>query len=113
VLGGTLWAFYWDGTEDHAVELSSALDAVRDVPLGDYLNQVLAVSPNGRTFVSWESQPFSENTSVVVWAADPEAAFPRLATIPIEGQVTGAAFDATGEKLFVLARGPGRIVVVE
>jgi len=113
LLGGTLWAFYWDGTEDHAVELSGSLTEVRDVPIGDYLNQVLAVSPNGRTFVSWESQPFSENTSVVVWAADPTAAFPRLATIPIEGQVTGAAFDPTGEKLFVLARGPGRIVVVE
>ncbi|MFO0583006.1 MAG: IPT/TIG domain-containing protein [Anaeromyxobacter sp.] len=113
VLGGTLWAFYWDGDQDHAVELDDAMKAVQDIPLGDYLNQILAVSPNGRTFVSWESQPFSENTSVVIWSADPDAGMPRVATIPVNGQVTGAAFDPSGEKLYVTMQRPGRILVIE
>jgi secreted PhoX family phosphatase len=86
---------------------------VRDIPLGDYLNQVLAVSPNGKTFVSWESQPFSENTSIVVWSVDELASLGRAATIPLDGQVTGAAFDPTGEKLYVTMQNPGRIVVLE
>jgi len=113
VLLGSLWAFYWDGEQDHAVELSDAMTQLQDVPLGDYLNQVLAVSPNGRTFVSWESQPFSENTSIVVWSADDVDALPRAATIPLDGQVTGAAFDPSGEKLYVTLQNPGRIVVLE
>ncbi|MFT3914418.1 MAG: IPT/TIG domain-containing protein [Anaeromyxobacteraceae bacterium] len=113
VLGGTLWAFYWDGDQDHAVELDDGLTQVQDIPLGDYLNQILAVSPNGRTFVSWESQPFSENTSVVIWSADPDAGMPRVATVPVIGQVTGAAFDPSGEKLYVTMQRPGRILVIE
>jgi len=112
VLQGSLWAFYWDGTTDHAVELTRDLHELRDVPINDFINQIVTVSPNGRTFVSWENQPFSENTSIVVWSYDPDASFPRAATIPIDGQVTGAVFDPTGERLFVLMRNPGRIVVL-
>jgi hypothetical protein len=71
------------------------------------------VSPNGRTFVSWDFQPYSRDTSVVLWSADADAGFPRLATIPVEGQVSGAAFDGTGETLYVVTRGPDRVIVVE
>lgn len=113
VLQGTLWGFYWDGSTDHAVELTSALAEVRDIPMNDFINQIVTVSPNGRTFVSWENQPFSENTSIVVWSNDPDASFPRAATIPIDGQVAGAVFDPTGESLYVLMRNPGRIVVLD
>jgi len=113
VLQGTLWGFYWDGTTDHAVELTRDLDDLRDIPMNDFINQIVTVSPNGRTFVSWENQPFSENTSIVIWSYDPDASFPRAATIPIDGQVAGAVFDPTGESLYVLMRNPGRIVVLD
>jgi hypothetical protein len=113
VMDGTLWAFYWDGTTDHAVELTRDLEEVRDIAMNDFLYQIIAVSPNGRTFVSRENQPFSEDTSIVVWSNDPDGSFPRAATIPIGGQVAGAVFDPTGEALYVMMRNPGRIVVLQ
>lgn len=113
-LDGQDWAFYWDASMDlHAVALTDALVPIRDRLVGDSFYSVLAVSPNGLTFVSWEFQPFSRDTSVVVWGGDGAGGFSRRATLPVAGQVTGAAFDATGEALYVVTRGPDRIVVVE
>jgi PKD repeat protein len=117
---GQLWAFYWDGSStDHAVQL----DPDRDLAvvsgssnrLSDTLLNVVTVSPNGKTLVSWERQPFSQNTSVVFWSAADAFfyGFPRIATVPLDGLVSGAAFDGTGEKLYVLTRNPDRIVVLE
>jgi hypothetical protein len=116
VLDGDLWAFYWGATgELHAVALSDELTAVpgTDAVVPDPFFSIVAVSPNRRTFVSWDLPAYSEDTNVLVWSADPAAGFPRLARIPVTGQVTGAAFDSTGEKLYVLTRGPDRIVVLE
>jgi hypothetical protein len=115
VLDGSLHAFYWDADGTlRAAGLDSDLVARSDAALDDLFYSILAVSPNGRTFVSWDFQPFSQrDTSVVVWSADAAAGFPRLATIPVEGQVSAAAFGATGEQLYVLTRGPDRIVVLE
>lgn len=122
VLDGGLWAFYWDprtndpnDDEFHAVGLSETLttEPGTDVVLPDPFYSVLAVSPNGRTFVSWDFQQFSSETSVVIWSGDPATGFARLETIPVQGQVAGAAFDGTGEKLYVVTRSPERIVVIE
>jgi hypothetical protein len=114
VIQGALWVFYWDGSAgtDKAVQLDGSLREVVDVALNDYFQQLLTVSPNGRTIVSWESQPFSENTSIVIWSVDPDAGFPRVETIPLSGRVAGAAFDPTGEELHVVMRDPGRILIV-
>jgi hypothetical protein len=114
ILDGSLRAFYWDASDTlHAVGLDSDLVAGSDDPLADIFYSIIAVSPNGRTFVSWDFQPFSRDTSVVVWSSDAAAGFPRLATIPVPGQVSAAAFSGTGEQLYVVTRGPDRIVVLE
>jgi hypothetical protein len=114
VLGGELRAFTWDGLDRlHAIGFDGDLTKMSDAILADVFFSIVAVSPNGRTFVSWDLQPYSTDTSVVVWSADAAAGFPRLATIPVQGQVTGAAFDASGERLYVTTRGPDRIVVLE
>lgn len=117
---GQLWAFYWDGSStDHAVQLDPDQDLAAvsgsATRLSDTLLNVVTVSPNGRTLVSWERQPFSQNTSVVIWSAADAFSygFPRIATVPLDGLVSGAAFDGTGEKLYVLTRNPDRIVVLE
>lgn len=120
-LEGALQVFYWrdpGGTlplELHAVTLTDAGVEIAgsDQALEDPFYSVIAVSPNGRTFVSWDFQSFSRDTSVVVWSGDAAAGFPRLATIPVDGQVAGAAFDATGEVLYVVTRGPDRIVMIQ
>jgi hypothetical protein len=113
ILDGSLHAFYWDGGTLHAVDLDSDLVARSDTALEDSFYSIIAVSPNGRTFVSWDFQPFSRDTSVVIWSSDATAGFPRLATIPVPGQVSAAAFSGTGEQLYVVTRGPDRIVVLE
>jgi hypothetical protein len=121
VLDGDLWAFWWDRNDVgelqvHATGLAASTSSVSEGSsflLKDPFYQVLAVSPNGRTFVSWDLQPFSHDTSVVLWSSDAVAGFPRRATIPVQGQVTGVAFDETGEALYVVTRGPDRILVVE
>lgn len=108
------WAFYWDGSwKLHAVALTGAFQTGADQQLADPFYSVIAVSPNGQTFVSWDFQPFSRDTSVVVWSVDATGVFSRRATIPVAGQVSGAAFDGTGEKLYVVTRGPDRILVLE
>jgi hypothetical protein len=121
VLDGELWAFWWDrdaggDLQLHATGLtarSTSLSETSSFVVADLFYQVLAVSPNGRTFVSWDLQPFSHDTSVVLWSADSAAGFPRRTTIPVQGQVTGVAFSDTGEALYVVTRGPDRILVVE
>jgi hypothetical protein len=118
VLDGTLWAFWWEVASAsqldlHAVELTSSFTSGTTFVQPDVFYAILAVSPNGRTFVSWDYQPFSRDTSVIIWSADAAAGFARLATIPVEGQVTGVAFDGTGEALYVLTRGPDRVIVLE
>jgi hypothetical protein len=118
-LDGTLWAFYWDSSTGaellHAVALTDLLTAVpgTDVVLDDPFYTIVAVSPNGGTFVTWERQPFSMDTSAVIRSPDGNGGFVRQATIPVRGQITGAAFDLTGEHLYVVTRGPDQIVVVE
>jgi len=114
VLDGALWAFYWgEGSDLHGVALDGNLVAKSDAVLSDAFYSILAVSPNGRTFVSWDFQPYSRDTSVVVWSASAAEGFRRRTTIPVQGQVSGVAFDGTGEALYVVTRGPDRVLVIE
>lgn len=112
-LDGALWVFHWAGGTLLATELDDAL-----APMGgsrtmaEGFDRILAVSPNGRTFVTWEHQPWSSDTSVVVWAAG-ASGWERAATVPVSGVVSGVAFGGTGEALYVLTRSPDRVVVVE
>ncbi len=113
LLDGVLWVFHWDATGAFVgTELGSALDFVRSVPMAEAFDRILAVSPNGRTFVTWEYQPWSWETSVVVWAAG-GSGYERVATVPLQGVVSGVAFGGTGEALYVLTRSPDRVVVLE
>ncbi|HET8539650.1 MAG TPA: hypothetical protein VFL83_07240 [Anaeromyxobacter sp.] len=113
VLDGALWAFHRDAAGAFvATRLDGALAPVGSVPMAEAFARILAVSPNGRTFVTWEYQPYSQDTSVVVWGAG-AGAWERAATVPVEGLVSGVAFSGSGEALYVLTRAPDRVVVLE
>ncbi|HEX9051183.1 MAG TPA: IPT/TIG domain-containing protein [Anaeromyxobacter sp.] len=113
LLDEALWVFHRDAAGAFvATQLDDALQEVRSVPMPEAFDRILAVSPNGRTFVTWEYQPWSWETSVVVWAAG-GAAYERAATVPVQGVVAGVAFGGTGEALHVLTRSPDRVVVLE
>ncbi len=113
VLDDLLWTFHRDaGDAFVATQLDDALAHPRSVAMREAFDRILAVSPNGLTFVTWEYQPWSWETSVVVWAAG-GGAFERVATVPVQGVVSGVAFGGTGEALYVLARSPDRVVVLE
>jgi hypothetical protein len=45
--------------------------------------------------------------------ADPGLGFPEVGRLVFENRVTGLAFDATGERLYVLTQGPDRIVTID
>jgi hypothetical protein len=111
-LDGVLWVFHWDGDAFLGTQLGGALGTIRSVPMAEAFDRILAVSPNGRTFVTWEYQPYSLDTSVVVWAAG-GIGYERVATVPVQGAVSGVAFAGTGEALYVLTRSPDRVVVLE
>jgi hypothetical protein len=112
VLDGALWVFHQAGETFLATELDAALRGVRTVAMAQTFERILAVSPNGRTFVTAEPRQYTQDSSVAVWTRG-AAAFERGSTVPVEGAVSGVAFDGTGEALYVLTRAPDRVVVVE
>jgi hypothetical protein len=111
-LDGVLWTFHWQAGAFVGTQLDATLRKVRSVAMPEAFDRILAVSPNGRTFVTWEYQPWSWETSVVVWAAE-GAGWERIGTVPLPGVVSGVAFAGTGEALYVLTRSPDRVVVLE
>jgi len=112
LLDGVLWVFHWEGEVFQGTQLGAVLAPIRTVPMAEAFDRILAVSPNGRTFVTWEHQPYSWDTSVVVFAAG-GIGYSRVATVPVQGTVSGVAFDGTGEALHVLTRSPDRVVRIE
>ncbi len=114
LLDGVLWAFHDDGAGAFvASRLDEDLRLAEAFPMAERFDRVLAVSPNGRTFLTSEHQPWSRDTSVVVWAAAGGGGWERVATVPVQGAVSGVAFGGTGEALYVLTRSPDRVVVLE
>jgi hypothetical protein len=113
LLDGAPWAFHADAAGDFvATELDGALQPRRTVAMPETFDRIVAVSPNGRTFVTWEYQAWSLDANVVVWGTR-DGAWARVATVPVQGAVSGVAFAGTGEALYVLTRAPDRVVVVE
>lgn len=71
-------------------------------------------SPNGRTVVAFESGLASEEiTSLAVVSTDPATGFATLDRIELGAPIVGAAFDDTGERLFVVTRAPDQLLVLE
>jgi hypothetical protein len=71
-------------------------------------------SPNGRTVVVPE--PGLEGpalTSLRVVALEPGAGFPTVRRIELPAPVVGLAFDATGERLYAVTRGPDQLLALE
>lgn len=98
---------------DAASLLGPDLAPVRSVALAAPIPAVHAVSPNRRLLVYREPVGGAGETVLAFYRADPEAGFPQIDRIVVEGNVEGLAFDATGERLWVVTRGPDRIVLVD
>jgi hypothetical protein len=97
----------WNGTSAPAVGR-----AVEHAPI--VANGV--VSPNGRTFVHWNtrvSPDFRETADLYVRAADGASGFHQVGFFGLSAKVAGVAFDAAGERLFVVTRDPDQLLVIE
>jgi hypothetical protein len=108
------WAFYLDGTFS---PLAARLDAsgswvderARLSPDADALP-----SPNRRTSVTWEQATVPGSTGALqLWSSDPDTGFAPLSSVALPGDVSGLAFDASGERLYVVTRNPDLLLVVE
>jgi hypothetical protein len=115
VLDGVLTSFFWDAaaSSDQAVQLDADLQVLRQDEVGAWMAFARAVSPNGQVFVSTEVDFASGSRSLVLWRNDPDNNFPRLAELPLEGQLSGLAFDGTGETLYVVTYAPDHVLVVQ
>jgi hypothetical protein len=114
-----LWVDTWDGVSDPAmvrlVESGGVLQSAETVTpaaAGSFLLiPPAAVSPNGRTLVMWEYRGL--DTALRLFSADPSTGFAELGYIPLDGTITGAAFDDTGERLYVVTQAPDRVVIID
>ena len=72
-------------------------------------------SPNRRTSVTWEQATVPGATGALqIWSADPATFFAPLSAVSLPASaVTGLAFDASGERLYVVTRDPDLLLVVE
>lgn len=109
-----LWVFWYDGvaSREKATLLDAGMQEVRTVTLSDSLVGVHAVSPNGRLLVVREST-LTVGFLVRLFRADPDAGFPEVGGLVFDSRVSGFAFDATGERLFVLTQSPDRVITVD
>jgi hypothetical protein len=108
-----LWVFWDDaGGAPRATLLDAALGEVRTVASSDRLLEVDAISPNGRLLVD-RAQDVSLGFPVRFFRADPDAGFPEVGSVIFNDRVAGFAFDATGERLYVVTQNPDRIVTVD
>jgi hypothetical protein len=114
-----LWAFYLLGNTDvftepgvYGVPLDLGLVAGSPVRTEGFPLNVLAVSPNARLLVSTEAE-LSGGSRLTLWHLDAGAGFPVVASLPLEGVLSGLAFEPDGARLYAVTRGPDRIVIIE
>jgi hypothetical protein len=114
-----LWVDTWDALSPPAM-VRLARDGAALVPAVSVTPAVVssfltlppaAVSPNGRKLVMWEYRGL--DTALRLFSADPATGFAEWGYVPLEGTITGAAFDASGERLYVLTQGPDRILTID
>ena len=96
-----------------ALLLGPDLGVVRTVPLAAPLGTIHAVSPNGRLLIQRAIGGSPGETVLRVFRADPDAGFPQIDQIVVEGNVEGMAFDGTGERLWLVTRAPDGVVLVD
>jgi hypothetical protein len=111
-----LWVFWTnvDTMESFATlfGLGSTPTEIRTVPASDRLREIHAVSPNGRLLVHREVGG-SLGFAVRFFRADPDAGFPEVGSLVFTERVEAFAFDATGERLFVLTQSPDRVITID
>jgi hypothetical protein len=107
-----LWLISGDGAGT-AVLLAPDLSVARTVQLAAPIGAVHAVSPNGRLLVERAIGGTPGETILRVFRADPDAGFPQIDQIVVEGNVEGLAFDGTGERLWLITRSPDGVVLVD
>ena len=108
-----LWVVSREQGGPAAFLLGPDLAAVRDVPLAADLPAVArglaepaAPRPaRARRRAGRDGGPLLPRGS--------EAGFPEIDALVFEGNVEGFVFDATGERLWVVTRGPDRVVLVD
>lgn len=114
-----LWVDTWDGASPPAMvrldrDGAALVPAVSVTPAASASFLTIppaALSPNGRKLVTWEFRGL--DTALRIFSADPATGFAERGYVPLEGTITGAAFDATGERLYVLTQRPDRIVTLD
>jgi hypothetical protein len=107
-----LWILAADSGGE-ALLLGPDLAVARTVPLAGPVDAVHAVSPNARLLVQRVIGGTPGETVLRVFRADPDAGFPQLDQIVVEGNVEGLAFDGTGERLWLITRSPDGVVLVD
>jgi hypothetical protein len=101
------------GTVPQAVLLGPDLAVARTVLLAGDAPAGAVPSPNGRLLVEASYGATDNQTIVRFYRADPELGFPLLDSLVLDGYVEGLTFDPTGERLWIVTRGPDRIVLVD
>ena len=96
-----------------ATLLGPDLAIARTVPLTSGTPAIAAVSPNGRLLVERTIGGPAGETLLRFYRADPDAGFPLIDQIVIEGNVEGLTFDGSGERLWIVTRSPDRVVLVD
>jgi hypothetical protein len=107
-----IWVFP-RGAGSPARLLDDALAPVRAVPVAVDIPAVHAVSPNGRLLVERVTGGAAGETILHFYRADPDAGFPLVDAISVEGNVQGLAFDSSGERLWIVTSAPDRVVLVD
>ncbi len=111
------WVFYYDLAGASFSPLAARLDdtgALVDIrPRSNSDNDSLP-SPNRRTLVSWDRATVPGATGALhVWSSDPATGFAPLSSVALPANVSGLAFDPSGERLYVVTRDPDLLLVVE
>jgi hypothetical protein len=109
------WALYLDTAllEPLAARLDAAGALVEARPRVNSDASSLA-SPNRRTLVTWDQSMVSGATGALqVWSSDPATGFAPLSSVALPANVSGLAFDATGQRLYVVTRDPDLLLVIE
>jgi hypothetical protein len=103
----------WLASAPSAFLYGPDLEIARTVALAGAAPVVEAVSPNGRLLVERVIGGAAGETLLRFYRADPDAGFPEIDGVVVEGNVEGLAFDETGERLWIVTRGPDRVVLVD
>jgi len=107
-----LWVFWEGPSGSFGTLLDESLSPVRTVATNADLRDIQAISPNGRLLVQREAGA-TLGYVIRFFRADPDAGFPTEQVLVFPENVTGFAFDAAGERLYVLTQGPDRVVTID